>query len=323
MTMSSKILSAILKHLKNSARKEGFDIHKYRSFLEENAKKFRIHKEVTFERFTIGNIPAAWLLPPDPPSNSVLLYIHGGGFIAGSINSHRDLASRLAKAAHQKVLMMDYRLAPENPFPAALDDIFEVYEWLLDHHYLHKDIALAGDSAGGNLALSLMLKLKASNIPLPSAAVLFSPWLDLGCCHELDTHKKNAEKDPMLNRRALYYTAQLYTAYWSENKSSGNGSEYENSGNDGGDVNFPALDHPLISPLNGDLSHLPPMLIQAGSHEVLMGDAIALAHKAEQAGTSVDLEIWEEMFHVWHYFARYLKEGREAIEKAGEWLQRQ
>ena len=309
--MNAKILSAILKHLKNNSREEGFDPHKYRTFLEESAKKCKIDKNIAFERFNIGNIPAAWLVPQDAASGKVLFYLHGGGFIAGSINSHRDLVSRIAKAARQKVLMIDYRLAPENPFPAGLNDAFEVYKWLLEHQYSHKNIALAGDSAGGNLVLSLLLKLKAYGIRMPSAAVLISPWLHLECRHGHDTYKENAGKDPMLSKKALYYTALLYA-----------GSQQEHQGNRSDELKPLPLRHPLISPLNGDMSGLPPMFIQAGSHEILMGDAVALARKAEQAGVTVNLDIWDGMFHVWHYFARYLKEGREAIEIIGAWLEK-
>ncbi|MBF0201917.1 MAG: alpha/beta hydrolase [Desulfamplus sp.] len=302
MSTGSHILSAILQHLKKNSRKEGFDHLQFRRYLDNAARNFNIDPEVSFDTFHIDRIPSAWLTPPRALDKKVLLYLHGGGFNAGSIKSHRDIASRIAKATRHKTLVIEYRLAPEHPFPAGLDDALDVYRWLLDHGRSPDNIVIAGDSAGGNLALSLMLKMKSLKISLPSKAVLISPWLDVGRHLQKDIpayarpYENPPVEDPMLYPSAIRHSARIYTGY----------------DNDPG--------HPFISPLNGDLAGLPPMLIQAGTHEILFPESVELERRAKAAGVPVSLEIWEGMFHVWHYFARYLLEGRQAIDNIGNWV---
>jgi acetyl esterase/lipase len=218
--------------------------------------------------------------------------VHGGGFIAGSITSHKDLAARIAAAAGADVLIFNYRLAPEHPFPAGLSDVQTLYQWMVDTYASTHRISVAGDSAGAGLALSLVCDLAKHGHALPACAVLLSPWLDLACTNP--SHTRNRKKDPMLSPAILKKTAHLYTDK--------------------------DLTHPLISPIHGNFQGLCPVLIQAGENEILLDDAIFLAEKLTLARVPVDIEIWPDMFHVWHYFARYLSEARKAIERIGSYI---
>ena len=291
--INSRVLSIVLKHIRSRPSLESMGVKQYRAFLEKSASMFKIDKTVLYEQVNLDSVHSAWLTPPNFTDGKVVLYLHGGGFIAGSINSHRDLATRIAKASNARILIIDYKLAPENKFPAGLNDALNSYKWLLNNKISPHNIVVAGDSAGGGLALSLLLLIKEKGIAMPGGAVFLSPWVDLECKGK--SYLRNKEKDPMLNHDMLYSTAMFYA---------------EN--ND--------LSNPLLSPLNGDLSGLCPMLIQAGSNEVLEDDAVMLADKARQSGVKAELEIWDSMFHVWHYFARYLPEGRKAIERIGSFI---
>ncbi len=292
--INAKVLSAVLKQILSRPSLESIGVEQYRVLLEKSAAMFKIDKTIDWEQVSVDSIPGVWLTPHDLIGSRVILYLHGGGFIAGSVNSHRDLASRIAKASNAKLLSINYRLAPEHKFPAGLYDAFDAYQWLLNKSISPKNIVVAGDSAGGGLALSLLLLIKNKGIAIPRCAIFLSPWVDLECRGE--SHLKNKDKDPMLTRDMLYSTRKFYA----------------------GDQN---LSDPLISPINGDLNGLCPMLIHAGSCEVLEDDAVMLAKKAQQAGIEAELEIRDGMFHVWQYFSRYLPQGREAIEKIGDFIQ--
>ncbi len=291
--ITSRVLSIVLKHISSRPSLESIGVQQYRALLEKSASMFKIDTTVHYEKVNLDSVQAAWITPPNFTDEKVVLYLHGGGFIAGSINSHRDLVTRIAKASRAKVLIIDYRLAPEHKFPAGLNDAFNSYKWLLNNKISPENIVVAGDSAGGGLALSLLLLIKEKGLAVPGAAVFLSPWVDLECRGK--SHLKNKEKDPMLNHDMLFSTAKFYA---DNNK----------------------LSNPLISPLNGDLSGLCPMLIQAGSNEILKDDAVMLSDKAQQSGVDAKLEIWDGMFHVWHYFAKYLLEGRKAIERIGSFI---
>ncbi len=291
-TINPHILTSILKFIKNRPLFD-FDadgVTRHRLLLEKSAKMFKPVRSVNFTPVDINTVSAAWLSPEQPTGNRILLYIHGGGFNAGSINTHRDLASRIANTSGARVLIMNYRLAPEHKFPAGLEDIFNSYQWLLDQNILPESIGIAGDSAGGGLALSLLLMIKSHDLPMPSATALLSPWVDLSCSgHSLES---NQDVDPMLNLSLLQSAANIYAS-------------------------SQALNDPLVSPLKGDFSGLCPMLIQIGTLEILQDDAIKLAKKAKESGVDVTLETWEGMFHVWHYFSKYLKQGKEAVNNIG------
>ncbi|MFO7749253.1 MAG: alpha/beta hydrolase [Desulfobacteraceae bacterium] len=291
--MKSKILAAVLRQLRAAPDFTREGIEKYREFLDTSAKAFKIDRTAGFKPVHINGVPGAWIIPARAAKKSVVLYLHGGGFIAGSIASHRDLATRIANASESKALIIDYRLAPEHPFPAGLEDAVQVYTWLLNHGFSAPHIAIAGDSAGGGLAVSLLLTIRDKGLPMPGCAALISPWTDLEC--KTPSHTTNQTTDPMLNQHMLFSTAQLYT-------------EEKN------------WRHPLVSPANGDFQGLCPLLVQVGSKEILQDDAVLLVQKAKEAGVPAEIEIWEGMFHVWHYFSRYLDQGRKAVEKIGSFI---
>ncbi len=297
--MNPRILSIVIKQIQSRPSLESIGVKQYRALLEKSAAMFKIDKTIIYEQINVGSVQGAWLTPNNFTGRRIILYLHGGGFIAGSINSHRDLAARIAKASNAKLLIINYRLAPEHKFPVGLNDAFDTYKWLINKQILPKNIVIAGDSAGGGLALSLLLLIKQKGLAMPGCAVFLSPWIDLECRGK--SHLKNKSKDPMLNHDMLWSTVKLYTG---ANKN----------------TNVVNLSDPLISPINGDLTGLCPMLIQAGSCEILEDDAVMLAEKAQNSGIENDLEIWEGMFHVWQYFARYLHEGQEAIEKIGTFI---
>lgn len=212
----------------------------------------------------------------------------------GSYKTHRRMAADLADAAKVSVLCIDYRLAPEHPYPAALEDTLTAYRWLVNTRgFRPEQVAIAGDSAGGNLALAALLSLRDAGEFLPASAVLISPYCDQ--TRTSTTIATHAEIDPMVSPQLL----DTVTAYYASQ----------------GD-----LQHPLISPLYGDLSGLPPMLIHVGTHEILLDDALQLARRAGLAHVSVELKVWQGMVHCFHLFAPFLEEGRWAIARVGAFL---
>ena len=245
--------------------------------------------------FTIdaGGVQAERIIPYAAPYDRYVLYLHGGGFIAGSPTVYRHLAWRIALAVGAQILSPDYRLAPEHPFPAALDDAVAAYEWLLAERVEPYQIGLVGDSAGGGLAFSLLLKLRDAGRPLPGAVVALSPWTDLALTGA--SLRRHAKADPMLDVAELPRVARCYL--------------------DGVDPR-----HPWASPIYGDLKGLPPALIQVGSDEILYDDAARLAARLAQAGGVARLEIWPRMPHAWHLFAPMLPEARRAIGNIGRFL---
>jgi acetyl esterase/lipase len=223
----------------------------------------------------------------------VLLYLHGGGYCMGSPHSHSDLTWRLGEASGARVVVPDYALAPEHPFPAALDQAVAIYKALLDDGIQPENLAVGGDSAGGGLTFATLVAARDKGLPMPAAAVTLSPWTDLaGTGRSMTT---NAKADAMIRADQIGRIVPLYAR----------GRE--------------ATD-PLVSPLYADLKGLPPTLIQVGSTEVLLDDSTRIAQKLEQAGVPVTLDVWPSMPHVWQLFARRLPEGREAIVKIGAFL---
>jgi epsilon-lactone hydrolase len=222
-----------------------------------------------------------------------VLFLHGGGFIVGSPALYRHFTWRIASAAHACVLVVDYRLAPEHPFPAALDDAVMAYRWLLADGAKPQRIAVMGDSAGGGLALSLLLRLRDQGMPLPAAAVALSPWTDLALTGP--SLRLNASADPLVSPDQARRFVDCYLA--------------------GADPRSP-----YASPLYGNLEGLPPTLIQVGSDEVLRDDAVRMADRMHAAGCRVELEIWPRMPHVWHLFAPVMPEARQAIVRIGDFV---
>src|ERR1700693_1958500 len=223
-----------------------------------------------------GGVPAALVVTRASRRDRHILYLHGGGFVTGSSALYRHLTWRLAAAARARLLSVDYRLAPEHPFPAALEDAVAAYRWLLADGADSQRVAVIGDSAGGNLAFAMLLKLRDEGLPLPAAAVGLSPWLDLAL--NSPSLELNAEADPMLKAAEAPKRVEYYLA--------------------GADPRTP-----YASPLYGDPAGLPPTLLQVGSDEILRDDAVRMADKMRAAGRRGEIEIWPRMPHVWHLFA--------------------
>lgn len=257
-----------------------------------------VSKNITVEKINMEGIQAEWLIPfsSSTRSEKVILYLHGGGYVTGSIEDHRMMCGLLANATGTKVLIPEYRLAPEHPFPAALDDALKVYQWLLDQGYSSANMIIAGDSAGGGLSVATVLALKEKSGSLPAAVVCLSPWADLALTGQSHTTKAKAEA--ILNKDVLHEWALCYT-------------DESN------------LTNPLVSPIHGDFHGFPPLLIQVGSEEILLDDSILLAEKARSAGVDVTLKIWDGMWHVWQALGDLIPENKKTFEEIGQFVQRQ
>ncbi|UCC45032.1 MAG: alpha/beta hydrolase [Candidatus Zixiibacteriota bacterium] len=241
----------------------------------------------------IGTLSAEWISVGDNPEQRAVLYVHGGAYNIGSLNTHRDIAARIAKASKMKTLSIDYRLAPEHDHPAAVEDVVSAYRWLLENGYSPRNIVIAGDSAGGGLAVAALVSLRDAGEQLPAAAVCMSPWTDLEGTGESITSL--AHKDPFLTSDWLGVMAKNYVA-----------DDDPRS--------------PLISPIYADLHGLPPILIQVGADEILLSDSTRLEKRGRQAGVDVTLDIWANMWHVWHLFAGQMPEAKRAINEVGKFI---
>ena len=241
--------------------------------------------------------PASWIRPATASSTTgTIVYLHGGGYTIGGLDSHTPMATHIALAAGCDLLLLDYRLAPEHRFPAAVDDAAAAYRWVLDRGTDPATVAVAGDSAGGGLTIATLLRLREDGTPLPRAAVAISPWADLELIEERSGEP--ADADPMVDDVALRWMRDMYLGE-----------------HDSGD--------PLATPLNGDLHGLPPILIQVGEREILLSDARRLATSLEQAGGEVELQEWPGMVHVWHFFAGAMPEADAAVAALGMWIRQQ
>lgn len=260
---------------------------------EKMARFFRLPKGVQAEPIDANGVPARWVFP-EGAAGGVILYFHGGAYCLGSVTAHMDLLSRLALAAGRQVLAVDYRLAPEHPHPAAVEDAVTAYGWLLAQGYSAEQVIIAGDSAGGGLALAALLALRDAGQPLPAGAVCISPWTDLALSGASIHGKQDVEV--MLDAASLAQFAGWY-------------------------ANGHSLTAPLLSPLYGDLSGLPPMLIHAGTEEILLDDALRLAQKARAAGVEVDLHVWQGMVHVFPIFP-FFPETKQALQEIGTFVQK-
>lgn len=244
---------------------------------------------------TVNGIDALWIDAPGADQKKVLLYFHGGGFSVGSVKSHYDLIARLSAAAACRALGINYRLVPEHRFPAQIDDAVVAYRWLLAQGYASNSIALAGDSAGGNLALATLLSLREQNIPLPAAAAGMSVWTDLTASGK--SYETRVSVDPIDSRKMILGLAKGYL----------------------GDAD---PRNPLASPLFADLHGLPPLLLQVGDREIVLDDSRNFAEKARAAGVDVQLEVWDDMIHVFQQFTVELPQATEAIESIGRFLKK-
>jgi acetyl esterase/lipase len=242
-----------------------------------------------------GGVKADLIVTPASRSDRHILFLHGGGYTVGSPVTYRHFTWRVAAAAKARLLAIDYRLAPEHPLPAALEDALASYRWLLAGGAASRQIVVAGDSSGGGLALGLLLKLRDDGLPLPAAAVVLSPWTDLALTGT--SLVTNADADPMLNASELPALAAAYLG----------GADPRNS---------------YASPLYGDPAGLPPTLIHVGGDEILHDDAVRMAEKMRVAGCAVELEIWPCMPHVWHLLAPFVPEANAANARIGGFVER-
>ena len=250
-------------------------------------------EDIEWTAVDAGGVAAEWTTATASLEDRVLVYFHGGGYVMGSAAGHRGMCSNLARATRSRVLNVDYRLAPEAPFPAAVEDAVAAVRFVLDQGTDPARLALGGDSAGGGLTLATLVALRDEGLPLPGAAVAISPWVAMPAS-SASIHSKG-DADPMLTPATIAVLADAYLA--------------------GADPKSPTA-----SPLWADLSGLPPLLIQVGTAEVLLDEGRRVAEAATAAGVDVTFEAWDDMIHVWHLFADMVPESREAIEKIGAFL---
>ncbi|HEY1301632.1 MAG TPA: alpha/beta hydrolase [Stellaceae bacterium] len=294
MSLRAEIVRLALRRMIKARTRSGITVAQGRQILA-GAERWvpRPPTGVRVRAVNAGGVPGEEVTAPASRPDRRILYLHGGAYCAGSPRLYRDLSWRLAQAAEAVLLAPDYRLAPEHPFPAALDDAVAAYDGLLAEGGDPRRIALAGDSAGGGLVFALLLRLRDSGRPLPAAAVALSPWTDLalgGASLQL-----NARRDPMLDPRHLPPVVEWYLA--------------------GADPR-----EPTASPVYGDCTGLPPALIQVGEDEILRDDAVRMTEQMHAGGAVATLEIWPRMPHVWHTFAPVLPEARRAVARIGAFL---
>jgi monoterpene epsilon-lactone hydrolase len=269
------------------------ELSERRRRLEMLGEQSRVPGDVHIEPVDANGVPAEWTWTPHAKPNRVLLFLHGGGYISGSITSHRAMVAEAGRRAEARTLALGYRLAPEHRFPAALEDALTGYRYVLAHGIEPGNVIIAGDSAGGGLTIAAMVELRRAGEPLPRCAWCISPWVDLSLTGESMTSKDDI--DPIIHKPYLQELAASYL--------------------DSADP-----DDPRASPLRADLAGLPPLLIQCGSAETLLDDAIRLAAKAATADVSVTLEVYPEMIHVWPLFFQELAAGRRALDAAGRFI---
>ncbi len=291
--MASDALQQVIAGMRSGSGPDfGGDLEQARQDFDTLLATLPVEGEFAFDAMNFGGVPALHC-QTGPAHAGALIYLHGGAFVSGSAQGYRGLAANIGKAAGLVTYALDYRLAPEHPFPAAIDDVLVAYRVLLNSGMKPDRIAIAGDSAGGGLSLASLVKIRDEGLPLPAAGYLLSPWADMTCSAE--TMASKAAVDPALDQAGLKVAAGLY-------------------------LSGTAADNPLASPIYADLSGLPPLLVQVGSAEILLGDSLAIAAGAGAAGTHVQLEVWPEMVHVWQAFAFMLDEGQSSINAAGRFL---
>lgn len=290
-----KVLKNIIEAKRKNPYIESKTIDQLRKETETAGSLIPLPKNIKYKRVVAGNVNAEWITCGEVSENKIFMFMHGGGYYRGSVAATRATVARISAEAKVKCLSIDYRLAPESPFPAAIDDTYSAYEWLINEGISPKHIIVSGQSAGGGLCLALLLKIKENNISQPLGAVALSPWTDLYQSGE--TMIKNEKNDPVISKKYLDRFAKLY---------------------------FPDLSNMshLASPIIGELSGLPDILIQVGSAETMLDDSTRFYEKAKNANVNVKLEIWEDMFHGWHSNAHVLKDAENAIISIGNFCRK-
>lgn len=294
-SFKSKIINMMLRnqHLfQGKLRREVFDMNtsitEFRDMCEKGAAKFgKIPDGIEVKEDQINGIKSEWLIPKNSSEEKLILYVHGGGYVSGSCSDHRGIVSKFANTCEIKTLQFEYRLAPENPFPAGLNDSVDVYKGLIDKGFKPGNIVIAGESAGGGLTLAVLLALKEQDIPYPSAAVAISPWTDLTCSSD---SYKTKNKVSIAPKDSWIVFSKHYTR--------GNSVEL-----------------PLISPLFGDLRGLPPIFINSGEDDELFEDGKKFAIKAKEAGVEVVFSPGKGMVHCYSLLVPFFKEATEAMQE--------
>ncbi len=294
--MSEAQVKTVLDHFKamEAGWSEDTTLDQMRGDLEALSSKLSSMSAKACVEVVANGVSCEWVGSVQPDKSPIVLYFHGGGYVVSSAKTHRDVAHHIAQMTDARILTVDYRLAPENTFPAALEDAESAYTWLLQEGIEAARIALAGDSAGGGLALALLLKLRDDGQPLPACAALFSPWADLTCSGE--SYTANADKSPV------------------GSKEMGLGMAGQYLGDDGDAQN------PYASPVFGTYAGLPPLLIQVSDREVFLDDSLTVARKANEAGVDVTVDQWPGVFHAWQIYASAIDESRDAISKMAAFI---
>jgi len=285
-----------LRNLPSLGSGDDFDLAAARASMAAMTADPQLPDGVEFEKTLAADVPVEWVALPASDPTKTVLYLHGGGYVLGSIDTHKGLGSRIAEAAGTRALMVEYRLAPETPFPGAVEDATTAYRFLLDQGVAPEQIVIGGDSAGGGLTLATLVSLKEQGQPLPGAAFALSPWVDLEGLG--DSMQTRAAADPMVQKEGLVRMGSLYLA----------------------DADPKT---PLAAPLHADLSGLPPILIQVGTAETLLDDSIRIAERLRAAGVAVELQQYEDLIHVFQAFAPIVPESLEAIAKIGAFVKSQ
>ncbi len=289
--MDNPEIEAIRGALKATPRPAG--LAERRARLDSFGARYTLPADVRTEPVDANGVPAEWTMTPSADPDRVVMFLHGGAYISGSIASHRHVMAELGRQAAARTLALGYRLAPEHPFPAALDDAIAGYRFLLSSGYDPARITLAGESAGGGLAIATLLSLRDAGVTLPGSVWCSSPWVDLEMTGA--TMATKAAVDPLIQKSYLLETVAAYL----------HGTDPRS---------------PLVSPIHADLHGLPPMLIQTGSAETLLSDSIRLTAVAGEADVNVTLQVWPGMIHAWHLFHPQLAEGRAALGAVGAFI---
>jgi monoterpene epsilon-lactone hydrolase len=293
-SLRSRILHRTLQRV-TGALALNLSIPEQRTRMDGLARRgIRVPKGVAVRTALAGGVHSEWIEPVGLAPEKVILYLHGGGYCICSLDTHRGLAARLSLACQARLLIINYRLAPENPFPAALEDALSAYKWLLGQGFPAEKIVIGGDSAGGGLTLATTLGLRDAGQALPGALFLLSPWTDLTFSGESVKTRKRI--DPIFGGKGT--RLGFAPAYLG-------GQDPTN---------------PLISPLFADLKEFPPTLIHVGSDEILLDDSVRLDEKLKASGVSARLEVWERMWHVFQVFAPYVPEAEQAISRIGDFV---
>lgn len=291
--MASPELQSIIELLRAQPTVDA-DFPALRETMEAATGMWPLPEGVDVEAVEAGGVPCEWVTAAGARTDRAILYVHGGAYTTGSLNTHRRHVAQLSAAAGARVLNVDYRLAPEHPHPAAVEDAVAAYRWLVTvGDVAPARVVLCGDSAGGGLAVATLLALRDAGDEPPAGAALISPWTDL--TFSGDSHDTRLHLDPMCSRASLTPSAEAY-------------------------VGAADAEDPLISPAHGDLTGLPPLLVHVGDHETLLDDSRMLAERAAAAGVDVELSVVPEMIHVWHVFAGMVPESDVALAVMGRWI---